>query len=82
MNILDVIKNIPSGTFNYKKYKKNYNCKFNRDIDIITEYMAQLPYLKVVTCPLVLLFIFLEFSPIVIAVLFEHYLEKLKSVFK
>lgn len=79
MSILKVIKNIPGGTFNYTKYKKTYRCKFNRDADIFLEYMAQLPYFKIITAPIVVFFMTLEFLPIFVAVLFEHLLEKLKS---
>lgn len=79
MNIKDVIKNIPAGTFNYKSYKSKYRCKFNRDIDIFLKYIAQLPYLKVITYPMVMIFIMMSYLPIVVLILAEYHFNKLKS---
>lgn len=82
MKLIEYIKYIPKGTFNYKRYKRNYHCKFNRDIDIFLEYMAQLPYIKVVTAPLVILIMLIEFLPIVAVVMSEHAIDKVKELRK
>lgn len=52
-NIKTTLKQIPMGTFSYKKYKyKNRNMKTITSYDHIFEYSAQLPYVKVVTYPI------------------------------
>ena len=67
MNKLDILKSIPKGTFNYKKYKDNYrDPKFNSPTDIKLSYMSQLPYFKVVTYPIVTAIILTEWLPIII----------------
>ncbi len=51
-NIKTTLKQIPKGTFSYKKYKaENRNMKTITSYDHIFEYSAQLPYVKVVTYP-------------------------------
>lgn len=51
-NIKTTLKQIPKGTFSYKKYKdENRNIKTITSYDHIFEYSAQLPYVKVVTYP-------------------------------
>lgn len=82
MNLIDVIKSIPKGTFNYSRYKKEYRCKFNREIDIMMEYAAQLPYFKIITFPIAAALMLLELLPIILVILFEHFVDKLKSILK
>ena len=78
MNKLDILKSIPKGTFNYKKYKDNYrDPKFNSPTDIKLSYMSQLPYFKVVTYPIVTAIILTEWLPIFIIVLIENLKDKM-----
>lgn len=52
-NIKATAKQIPKGTFNYFKYKReNTNMKTITSYDHVFEYCAQLPYLKLVTYPI------------------------------
>ena len=68
MNKLDILKSIPKGTFNYKKYKDNYrDPKFNSPTDIKLSYMSQLPYFKIITYPIVTAIILTEWLPIIIS---------------
>ena len=79
MNKLDILKSIPKGTFNYKKYKDNYrDPKFNSPTDIKLSYMSQLPYFKVVTYPIVTAIILTEWLPIFIIVLIENLKDKMR----
>lgn len=50
--ILSLLKAIPSGTFNYKKYRKQYRGKTISPIDIPFEFVSQLPFLKLITYPI------------------------------
>ena len=49
--ITKVVKEIPKGTFNYRKYARSELKPINTYFTSI-DYAAQLPYLKVVTNPL------------------------------
>lgn len=79
MNKLDILKSIPKGTFNYKKYKDNYrDPKFNSPNEIKLSYVSQLPYFKVVTYPIVTAIILTEWLPIIILVLIENLKDKMR----
>lgn len=49
--ILSLLKEIPRGTFNYKKFRKEFRGKTISSLDIPFEFAWQLPFLKVVTYP-------------------------------
>ena len=82
MNKLDILKSIPKGTFNYKKYKDNYRDPiFNSPNDIKLSYVSQLPYFKVITYPIVTSIILSEWLPIFIIVLIENLKIKITNNF-
>ena len=45
---------LTSGIWSYKKFKSKFNGKFNRKWDVATEYVAQIPYFKLILSPLLM----------------------------
>lgn len=53
--MLNFIKKLHSGTFNYSKYRNRFVGKTVTKADIPSEFLMQLPYLKLITFPTVYL---------------------------
>ncbi len=67
-----------SGTFNY--YSNEYrDHKFNRTIDNIVNFIAQLPYLKLIGIPIATVSVLIEFGSIIVYVYAENFIHKLKG---
>lgn len=79
MNFLNWIS---SGEWSYKKYKRDYRDKFNRPIDISIEYIAQLPYLKIVGYPVASVMTVILFSPYIAMFVWYSIQNKFVSLFK
>ena len=72
-------KKIPEGTFNYFKFKREFHGKTITSVDYIFEYIAQMPYLKIITGPLSFILYMVGFLLFIAYVYIEDYL---RSLFK
>lgn len=77
---------LPKGEWSYTKYEKEYrDPKFARKRDIIGEYIAQIPYFKLIGLPMSVLMLLIECFPIAVQVIWENRAEvwrDFKSLFK
>ena len=54
-DVVKYVREIPNGTFSYNKFRKeNPQLKTISRLDVGFEYIAQLPYLRIVTGPIAL----------------------------
>lgn len=79
----NILEWISKGEWSYIKYKKEYrDAKFSRKRDIIGEYIAQIPYFKLIGLPMSVLMLLIEWLPIAIIVIWESRAEVFQSLFK
>ena len=73
---------LTTGNWSYKYHKANYrDSKFNRDIDIIVDYISQIPYFKLIGSPIAFLIILGEWSVPLAIVSWEMLVDKAKTKF-
>ena len=83
MNIKNAIKVIKGGTFNMKEYVNSYNDpKQMNAIDPYMEYLAQLPYLKVITFIPVPMLFFISFVIFISPAIFYMSVDKIHDIYK
>lgn len=76
---------LPKGEWSYVKFEKEFTTfKLKRKRDIIGEYIAQVPYLKVIGVPVSSLMLLIEWFPIAVQVIWVNRAEvwrNFKSLF-
>ena len=78
-NIKAISKILHQGTFSYKKFKTETKlCGQVLKYEYQYEYVAQLPYFKIITYPVIGGIIFSEFILIFLYVYIEHLLDRLQ----
>jgi len=79
----NILEWLLKGEWSYIKYKKEYrDTKSARKRDIIGEYIAQIPYFKLIGLPMSVLMLLVEWLPIAVIVIWESRTEVFQSLFK
>lgn len=76
MKIKTALKWLHSGTFDFRSHEYR-DRKFNSPIDNLINYLSQLPYLKIIGIPLGFIIFLIQWSPVIVVVLFESMNQKL-----